>query len=346
MVRKLQGYGIDGKVLKWVRHFLSCRRQRVRINGVMSSWEDVVSGVPQGSVLGPTLFVLFINDMPQMVDCCIQLFADDAKIFGQVGGDNEVDLMENLSRLEEWATKWQMKFNAKKCKVMHLGKKNPLRSYHMQGIELDVIEDERDLGVIIDNELKFHKHHNTQVNKANSILGLIRRSFDYLDKGSFLSLYKTLVRPHLEYCNAVTFPQYELDAKALEDVQRRATKLVPDCRELEYEDRLRYLELPSLAYRRRRGDIIETYKYLQKKYDVNPSPLILEDLQISTRGHALKLRKERCNRSRRQHFFTQRIVNPWNSLPSEVINAPSLDALKNRLDKLWFNFQYQTDFNN
>ena len=166
---------------------------------------------------------------------------------------------------------------------------------------LEVVDDEKDLGVRIDNELKFDKHTEHQVNKANKILGLIRRSFDHLDADTFCILYKSLVRPNLEYCNAVTYPQLERQCKLREDVQRRATKMVSELRDVSYIDRLKKLYLPSFYYRRVRGDIIEAYKYLHGMNKVDPCPL-LRDTGERTRGHGLKLQTRRYNKASHRHF--------------------------------------------
>ena len=319
------------------------RKQKVIITGVDSAWQDVLSGVPQGSVLGPLYFIIFINDLPDIVYNFIALFANDAKLFSAIQNiEDQRHLQHDFVQLHEWASRWQLKFNAKKCKVMHLGRLNRGHRYMMDEVELEEITEEMDLGVMIDYELKFDIHIERQVNKANSKLGLIRRSFDALDAETFVMLYKTLVRPHLEYCNAITYPLYERQAKLLEGVQRRATKLISNLKEMNYNERLKVLKLPSLQYRRVRGDIIEAYKYLHKIYDIVPCPLTLDDNPVSTRGNSLKL-KTRCNKSVTQKLFTHRVVDPWNRLPDHVVLAPTLNTLKARLDVHWRNRMYSTD---
>ena len=241
--------------------------------------------------------------------------------------------------LQGWAVDWQLAFNAKKCKVMHLGKSNPKFDYTMDNEKLEEVKCEKDLGVWIDNKLELQEHTANQVKKANKLLGLIRRSFSYLDSQSLCILYKSLIRSHLEYANAVTNPQTERDSILLENVQRRATKLVPSLAQLDYVDRLKSLKLPSLRYRRRRGDMIETYKYTHNTYKVNPSPLPMER-NSATRVHSFKLEKRRANRSARQKFFAMRVVNDWNSLPEEVVSSPNINTFKNRLDKHWSEYHY------
>ena len=344
LIVKLESYGITGDILAWVTDFLSNRKQRVMVNGEPSEWLQVTSGVPQGSVLGPVLFVVFINDMPEVTHSFMQMFADDAKVFREIASSADTKgLQEDIHKLVEWANTWNMVFNVEKCKVIHLGKNNVNTEYHMGGSKLSTVKEEKDLGVTIDNELKLQQHCDNQVKKANRILGLIRRSFVYINRESFKLLYNALVRTHLEYCNAVTFPQYEYQVKKLEGVQRRATKLVPACKDLPYEERLKFLNLPSLVYRRTRGDVIETYKYLRKINKVQDLPFELVNQDRRTRGHSFKLKKLRSNTSLRQKFFSERIVNLWNNLPANIVEAPSLNSLKSRLDKHWIQYKFTLD---
>ena len=154
-------------------------------------------------------------------------------------------------------------YNTGKCKSLHLGKSNPQKEYTMkkhnstERVTLDTSNAEKDLGVTIDNELKFSKHIETQVAKANKILGLIRRSFQHLDIETMRSLYTSLVRPHLEYANVVWSPRLLKDIKLIESVQRRATKIIPGMKDKDYAARLKEFKIPSMNYRRERGDMIK-----------------------------------------------------------------------------------------
>ena len=151
----------------------------------------MISGVPQGSVIGPLLFLLFINDIPNEIKCNIQLFADDAKIFKTVKNEEDhQDFAKDLDNLENWARLWQMRFNVGKCKVLHLGRKNPHYEYNMGDLTLERATEEKDLGVIIDEKLKFDQHTEAQVYKANKVLGLIRRSIETLDNETLVWLLK------------------------------------------------------------------------------------------------------------------------------------------------------------
>jgi hypothetical protein len=154
---------------------------------------------------------------------------------------------------------------------------------------------EKDVGVTIDNKLSFDKHITEKVNKTNSIIGVIRRTFEYLDLKTFRMLYVSLVRPHLEYANPVWKPYLKKHIDMIENIQRRATKLIPGFSDLSYEDRLRRLKLPSLSYRRSRGDMIEVYKIMRVKYDPEISNIFQHQEQgnRNTRGHKYKLFKPR-----------------------------------------------------
>ena len=227
LLKKLESYKVTGAVNKWIRDFLVGRQQRVKVNGTLSDWADVTSGVPQGSVLGPVLFVVFMNDMPQRVQNFCSMYADDTKIYGPARTPQDYDSLQNdLDNLVEWADEWQLRFNADKCKALQLGNRNNKHVYNMRThggeirVNLESSEVEKDLGVHIDNELKFSKHVETQVNKANRILGLIRRSYEYLDAGSMKPLFTALVRPHLEFANSVWSPRFEKDKVLIESVLR------------------------------------------------------------------------------------------------------------------------------
>ena len=210
LIFKMSKYGINGPILDWVKDFLRDRSQRVLIRGTASTSQGVTSGVPQGSVLGPVLFLIFINDLPLKVLSPLSLFADDSKIFTRiVDKENEVKIYENsgkdilqqdLCSVLEWAKKWKMEFNVEKCKILHIGNNNPKHKYNMDGKELIETEKEKDLGILIDCKLDFGSHIKEIVGRANRMVGLVRAAFACLNKKMFLNLYMALIRPLLEYC--------------------------------------------------------------------------------------------------------------------------------------------------
>ena len=173
------------------------------------------------------------------------------------------------------------------------------------------------------------------------MFALLRRTFKYLDTETFVPLYKTLVRTHLDFASAVWSPYKQKHIEQIESVQRRATKQLPGLKGLSYSERLRKLKLPTLSYRRTRGDMIEVYKILTGKYDKDATHCLKlwKDMapRASDRGHSMKLYPQRARTRLRKNAFAIRTVHTWNSLPEHVVTAPSLNAFKNRLDKHWSN---------
>ena len=332
-------------MLGWIRDFLANRKQHVIINGTQSQEANVSSGIPQGSVLGPMLFVIFINDLPANVKSNVKMFADDTKVF--VRSDTETgpkDLQDDLDLLQKWSDTWLLKFHPQKCSVMKLGGQKSVTTYHMIGkdqegnstrVTLKETASEKDLGVLIDDRLTFKDHVAQSTKKANRMVGLIRRSFDFLTASTFIQLYKSLVRPLLEYGHCVWQPHHKTLCSDIEDVQRRATKLLGKLKEKSYPERLKTLGLPSLEHRRLRGDMIEVYKYLNGYYDVQ-RPVFQPSLGSSLRGSSLKLQKNRFRLDVRGNYFSNRVVTQWNSLPDSVVLAPSINSFKSRLDRYWW----------
>ena len=203
----------------------------------------------------------------------------------------------------------------------------------MSRVPLESVEAEKDLGVLIDTELKFSKHVESQVNKANRILGLIRRSYEYIDMEAMRLLFCALVRPHLEFANCVWNPRLAKDCQLIEGVLRRATRCVPGLSHMEYEERLKAMKLPSMAYRRIRGDLIEMYKFSHGYYNCK-APFVLNS-DTNTRGHTFKLKKQYSRTCTRQHFFSNRILDTWNALDNDTVNAATMNSFKNRIDQIF-----------
>jgi len=341
LMHKLSQYGISGKLHGWIQAFLTDRRQRVCVDGELSEWAMVSSGIPQGSVLGPILFVIFINDMPSTIESACRLFADDTKVFRRVSSPEEVaTLQADIDNLADWSKDWQLSFNITKCKRMHIGYGNPCQQYEMQGLTLEETSEERDLGVIVDQKLKFHAHCTTTAGKAFRTLGLIRKSFQRLDETTVPILYKTMVRPILEYGNVIWGPHFKGDQQLLDRVQHKATRLIPGFGELTYEDRLRRLRLPTLEHRRKRGDMIQLFKIVKGFDRIDPNRLFKFNVDGRTRGHSFKIVKPLAKKSARSNFFSVRVINAWNDLPADVVAADSVNIFKSKLDSYWGGIEY------
>lgn len=319
LLQKVKAHGINSKIWNWIRAWLTNRNQRVCIKGKSSTWAEVLSGVPQGSVLGPVLFLIYINDLEEGIENWILKFADDSKIFSRIQDtDDRLRLQKDLNQSLEWSREWQMKFNVEKCKVMHVGSSNPRYTYEMDGSEIQVIHEEKDLGVTIVDNLKTSVHCAHQYAKANRMLGLLRRTFKTRSKPVLLKMYKSVVRPHLEYCSSVWSPHYKKDKELLEKIQHRFTRLFKELRQLTYAERLHALGLWSLEERRNRADL-EFFEF---------------NTDRRTRGHQFKLNKRQLAKDIRLHFFSERVINRWNGLPSDVVSAKSLNLFKAGLQQL------------
>ena len=341
LLNKLKAHGIRGHVLDWVEDFLTGRQQRVAVEGNHSRWSLVKSGVPQGSVLGPLLFLVYVNDLPTVVQCQAKLFADDTKVYcsGRDGAMRPL-LQDDLDTLVQWSDRWQLPFNEAKCKAFHVGSDTPDYAYFMRGIQLEWSLVEKDLGVHVDSDLKYRKQASEAVSKASRVLAVIKRSFALIDRTTLPLLYKALVRPHLEYGNLVWGPHNSADQQLVERVQRRATRAVPDLRDRPYQDRLRALELPSLYHRRRRGDVIFAYQLFHEGVDMDPETFFQLAPDSATRGHPWKLQKPHASTRVRRHFFAARVINDWNALPLRVVSAENANQFKARLDKHWARCMY------
>ena len=327
--KKLEAIGIEGKLLEWIGGWLLDRRQRVAINGMKSKWISVTSGVPQGSVLGPTLFLVYINDLDDGIKSRIYKFADDTKLCRAIKTEEDAEVLrDDLKKLYKWSQDWQMLFNVEKCSVMHMGKRNQKCRYEMNGTTLKETTEERDLGILVHNSAKPSIQCAKAANRGNQVLGIIKRTMVSRDKDLILKLYKTLVRPHLEYCVQVWSPSLKQDINILERVQRRATKIINGMHGLSYEERLLSCRLTTLERRRIRGDLILVYNILNNGLNLDPDKFFTRVSNRNTRGHPMKLYKDRTGPLKRT-FFSARIINEWNKLKEDVANA--LNEFKTKL---------------
>ena len=350
---KLKEAGIGGKVLKWLEDWLKGRKQRVRVEEEFSEWIEVLSSVVQGSVLGGILFDIFIDDIDiAALEALVWKFADDTKAAKIIETEEDGKRMQTIvDSLGAWAEKWGMAFNAKKCKVLHVGRTNPRYKYLMNGVELESVKEEKDLGVFIEESMKPTKQCAAAAKAANFALGQLQRAFHYRKKSNLVPLYKTFVRPRLEHAVAAWSPWQESDINCLEKIQERLVRMLSDVKGETYEEKLKDAGLTTLRERRTRGDVIQTFKVLkgfnqvskenwfqEVSDDARPTRMTtkIEGDQAVKKESVLVI--ERARLEIRRNFFSIRAPKKWNELPENVKNCTSINAFKNAYDK-WRNNQ-------
>ena len=332
LLHKLRFFGIGGKLHKWLTEFLIDRTFWVRVGEADSAVGQLTSGVPQGSVLGPLLFLLFINDLAEITSSPCFIFADDVKVVGSKG---RIELESDVAKIVDWSHKWDLPLNAEKSQLLSKAE-TPLVAEGEWGLfEVGPVLSTKDLGVTVTADFSWSTQCEVAAHNARRALFKLRSVLSCRESDVFLPYYKAIVRPHLEYCVQAWSPLYKKDASCLEKVQQLATRMIEGQKGKPYEERLSQLKLFSLERRRVRGDLIETFKIKKGFSGVNAGEFFVDAPYRGTRGHEHKLMKQRCRLNTRAHFFSNRVVNRWNSLPEEIVNLPNVPAFKAALDARW-----------
>lgn len=344
LITKMQAYGFTGNLLHWLQQFLSDRSQIVKIDSSYSSPCRVSSGVIQGSVLGPTLFLLFINDIADLfsdLDVTCKLFADDLKLYSKCDQNGSDDLPVAIDRLCNWCTTWQLSIAINKCSVCSIRNANLYNNinynYSLSGNIILTCDTVRDLGIEIDSSLKFDKHISLIVHKAMTRCKLILKSFLSKDPTLLLRAFNTYVRPILEYCSPVWSPHYKYLVNKLEHVQQYFTKRLPGLWHNSYKERLNRLGIHTLECRRVITDMQFCYHILNKNIDSTIYNCFILKNNVNTgtktRGNDFKLLKHFASNNHVKYFFSNRVIDHWNQLPNEIVSTTSINTFKSRLNK-------------
>ena len=332
---KLQYYGIQDNTLAWIQHFLEDRTQQVLLEGNHSSTCTVDSGVPQGTVLGPLLFLLFINDLPEVVTSNARLFADDCLLYRVVNSKHDqLKLQSDLQKLEEWEKTWQMQFNASKCFTLHITRKRKTMEfdYQLHQQTLEVTKDSKYLGVTISNDLSWTTHINNISAKANRSIGFLRRNIHACPKTVKANAYTTLVRPVVEYASAVWDPYTKNQISQLESVQRRAARFVYN----NFQNRdpgavtamLSDLGWETLEQRRAKIRAVMMYKIVYNLVDI-PAENLLIPADSRTRSSSNTGYKVIYTRSDLYKYsFFPRTILTWNLLPLGLRQSTSVEQFR------------------
>ena len=324
---KLFGYGIGGKTLKWIDSFLCFRQQRVVVNGVKSDWAPVLSGVPQGTVLGPLLFSLYINDISSDIESEIRLFADDCVCYHEIKDEKDtMKLQRDIDRLGSWARKWGMRFQPVKCNMMQLTRKRIKKihaSYTLEGTNLENVESIKYLGVTITSDLRWNTHVSNVCTKANRTLGFLRRNLHSCPQEVKEAAYKGLVRPVLDYGSSVWDPPGVVLQEELESVQKRAARFVTGNYDYETGSMtgiLGQLKWESLKKRRKDNRLILLYKGLKGKASVPTDDLIPKTRRCRNQ-HSMAFQTPIANTDVYKGSFFPQTIRDWNALPDSLISS-------------------------
>ena len=327
LLHKINNYGITGNAFNWISNFLTKRKQRVVINGEFSEWVHVKSGVPQGMVLGPLLFLLYINDLPDNISSSVKLFADDCVMYNTIKGQSDsLQLQSDLDTLSKWQDMWQMRLNATKCFVLRLSHaRSPKQfKYTLGGTTLAETTSHSHLGIEITGDLKWENHIHSITARANRALGFIRRNLYSCPKELKATAYQTLVRPHLEFSSTVWDPYTQELKDQLEKVQRRSARFV--CNDYRHTSSvttmLDSLQWDTLETRRKVARLTMLLKIHHSQTAI-PAGKFLQPVTRQSRHHHSKAYqlKSTTKDCYRYSFFPQTTID-WNALPSNIINIP------------------------
>ncbi|HMK58440.1 MAG TPA: reverse transcriptase family protein [Nitrososphaeraceae archaeon] len=338
LIFKLQLIGITGNLLNVLSSFLSERSQRVRVGTALSEIKSVLSGVPQGSVLGPILFLLFINDLESSLPPCSvsKFFNNDAKSYIRVLNDSSVvEFNVLISCMEKWSHRWQLPLAVDKCSWMFLSNRNNSiinndLHFSMSGVALSETCEIRDLGVIFDSKLNFSSHIDAVLAKAKQRLYLLTKSFSSCNEHALVLAFKIYIIPLLEYCSPVWSPSSVTDILRIEAIQRSFTKKLKFCNTLTYSERLLKCSLCSLESRRLIADLVLFYKIINNLIEINLGDAIKPLISV-TRGHSKRFKIPPARINTKLHFFTNRTIKVWNCLSEITVTADSVSCFKRSL---------------
>ena len=347
LIKKLFRYGIQGNLYTWLTQFLRGRQQVVLVDGEPSRPAPVLSGVPQGTVLGPVLFLLYINEIPSVLQhSTCGSFADDTRITKAIANVADTQYLQaDLNNVVSWSAQNNMKLHEKKFELVSYRNSSskylrelPFADEFSQyltpaGYLLQPQPLVKDLGVILSSDLSWTPHINKIVTDARKMAAWVLGVFKDRSRQSMLQLYKSMVRCRLEYCSPVWSPSLLSDIQALEDVQRFFTKKIRECKDLDYHQRLKKLDLQSLQRRRERYCIIHIWKIY---HGITPNDLNIKfathaRLGVKTLIPPINKQASQAARSRYDASFSVNAARLWNTLPKGVNTVDKLDLFKTKL---------------
>ena len=338
LLRKLLYYGITGDVHHWIANWLIGRGQCVIVDGEKSATQSVESGVPQGTVLGPILFLVYINDIAEEVQADARLFADDGLLFRVIESvDDAQALQSDINKVALWSKKWQMRFNATKCYIMRITRKHHpiIFHYSMHGHILKVKDHHPYLGIELDNTLSWNDHIKKTTAKAHKTLNFLRRNLYRCPTNVKEAAYKTMVRPTLEYACSAWDPGDVGQIKALEKVQRKAARFVTSdwsyCTSV--TDLMKSLEWQSLQERRIIRRLVLFYQAKHRLFAIHMPPYVQPPPRLPARRHDQQFNPITCHTNSYMDSFWPRTISSWNYLPAHIVESTTPATLKASLTR-------------
>lgn len=330
LLHKLSYLGLPDNVLGWVRTYLSNRSQKVIINGFESEPVPVTSGVPQGSVLGPLLFLIFINDIGANVSSNLRLYADDCVLYRDINNPNDAaQLQLDLNSIVNWCNKWNMKLNVSKCHCMRFSRKrsNTITTYLLQTESIAFSDHVKYLGLTFSSNLTWSKHTETVTMKAGRVLNFIRRNFKNAPQDVKETLYKTNVRPILEYAAAAWDPDTKVLINKLEAIQNRAARFVTGSfgKNTSVSAIKKALSWDCLQTRRTVCRLLFLNQITNGKTGINRQTYLKPPDYVSKRrDNSKKIREIHCRTSLFKSSFFPRTIGDWNKLPENIVSASAV----------------------
>ena len=332
LATKLHHYGIRDQNLSWIKSFIAYRSQQVVLDWKSSSPAPVTSGVPEGTVLGPLLFLIYINDLPSRATSSVRLFANDCLLYRVIKGHQDAErLQADLNQFQEWEKDWQMLFNPDKCEHIRItNKRNIIQtSYNIHGHTLKETTQAKYLGVTIDNKLSWNSHVNQMMKRANQTTAFLRRNLSRCSKDVKAQCYKSLVRPQLEYAATTWDPYTKTNSAKVEAVQRRAARFCfNDYRQTSsVSSMMQDLEWEQLQTRRQQNKTVMMYRIVNNLVEI-PANQYLTPTGVSTRGHQQRFLPYYCSVNAYQGSFFPSAIRLWNALPVSTVSVQSMDDFK------------------
>ena len=340
LLQKLKRYGINNKTHTWISNFLRHRVQRVVVGGEHSTWAEVDSGVPQGTVLGPLLFLTYINDLPNNINSSVRLFADDCVLYREIQNEfDHISLQDDLNTLVNWQNKWQMSFNVKKCFSMRLTHaKNPkLFNYKLGETILQDTKSHSYLGVTLTSNLTWNDHINQITSTANRTLAFVMRNLNPCPQDIKVSAYKTLVRPLIEYSASVWEPHTKILTNKLESIQRRAARFcLNDFKSKSpssVTNMIIKLEWESLSDRRLTRRLAIFHKAIHGHLSIPLGNLTQPANRYSRHTNSRAFNTLTATKDCYKFSFMPKTIRDWNSLPDSIATISDNDQFKEAIKK-------------